>query len=289
MSSYFTDRNGAFSQGYTDLAVERHRAARDARGVEYTSRECETGIWETVRIINTEGERCIGRPMGRYHTFNTGRLDRLSEDEIDECCEEIARKLCEVVDGLNCLPDRILIVGLGNAALTPDSIGPKSAHNVKPTLHIHDFDKGMFEALDCAEIAVLCPGVTSDTGVDSVEIVRGVSKRICPDVIIAIDAIATVDEARLGSTVQISDAGLHPGRGVGNSHLALTEETIGIPIVSIGVPTVIDSRAFRGEEDRGRAIADAMLVAPREIDEITTVGARIIGGAINQAFGITPY
>jgi spore protease len=287
MRSYFFDRKGE-GKSYTDLALERHRAFPNAGGVEYTSAECGCGIWETVRIYSREGEENLQRPMGRYHTLTTGRLDLLTEDEIDECTEEIARKLCSTVDLLDCLPERIFVVGLGNAALTPDSFGPRAAKKVKPTLHIKNFDEEMFYALECSEIVVLAPGVSAETGVDAIEIVRGVSKRICPDLIIAIDAIATREEERLGSTIQISDTGLHPGRGVGNSGHALTEETIGIPIISVGIPTVIDSRAFK-EGDGADNISNSMLVAPREIDDIIDVGARVIGGAINQAFGIDTY
>ena len=287
MKSYFFERVGE-GESYTDLAIERHRANPSARGIEYKSNECGVGIWETVRIYNREGEESLKRLMGRYHTLSTGRLDMLSEDEIDECTEEIARKLCLVVDMLDCLPERMLIVGLGNASLTPDSFGPRAAKIIKPTLHIKNFDENMFYALECSEIAVICPGVSAETGIDALETVKGVAKRTCPDLIIAIDAIATSDEERLGSTIQISDTGLHPGRGVGNSSHALTEETIGVPVVSIGIPTVIDSRAFRGE-GKGASISESMLVAPREIDDIINVGARIIGGAINQAFGISAY
>ena len=286
MRSYYHERKG--EKDYTDLAIERHAGLPSAEGVEYKSRECGVGIWETVRIYNSDGEESLGRRIGRYHTLSTGRLDLLSEDEIEDLCEEIAKMLCCTVDSLNCIPERMLVVGLGNAKLTPDSFGSRAAETVKPTLHIRNFDERMFHALECSEIAVICPGVSADTGVDSLEIIRGVSKRICPDIIIAIDALATEDEARLGSTVQISDAGLYPGGGVGNSAHALTEEAIGIPIISIGIPTVIDSRAFKKEE-RKRSIGESMLVSPREIDDIITVGARIVGGAINQAFGISGY
>ena len=288
MRSYFSERAGE-STLYTDLAVERHRVKGDAHGIEYTSEESAGGVWERVRVFSPEGERAIGRPMGKYHTFNTGRLDLLYEDEIDECCEEIARKLCEAVDGVRTVPDRILVIGLGNEALTPDSVGPKTAKAVKPTMHVRKLDEEAFETLGCSEIAVLCPGVTATTGVDSLEVIRGVVKRISPDLIIAVDSLATMDEARLGSTVQISDTGIFPGSGVGNYSHAISEDELGIPIISVGVPTVIDSRAFRREDGRRRSIGEAMLVAPREIDEITTVAGRIIGGGINQAFGISPY
>lgn len=290
MRSYYTDRKEKEADMFTDLAIERRRANTDTRGVEYKSSECCVGIWECVKISSDEGAKSIGRPKGRYDTLNTGRMDLLSEDEIDEATEEIAKKLCESIDGTAIVPERLLIVGLGNRNLTPDSIGPKAAALVKPTLHIKDFDEEMFESLECSEIAVISPGVTAESGLESSEIIKGVSKRILPDAIIAIDAIATRSLERLGSTVQISDTGLFPGSGIGNSKNALNENTLGVPVIAIGVPTVIDSRIF-GISDNAKFKPDgeAMMVSPKEIDEITTNAARIIGGAINQAFGISPY
>ena len=290
MRSYFTDRKEDKSNMYTDLAVERRRADTDARGVEYRSSECSVGIWECVKISSDEGAKSIGRPKGRYDTLCTGRMDLLSEDEIDDATEEIAKKLCESIDGTSAIPERLLIVGLGNRNLTPDSVGPKAASLVKPTLHIKEFDEEMFESLECSEIAVITPGVTAESGLESTEIIKGISRRILPDAIIAVDAIATRSVERLGSTVQISDTGLFPGSGIGNSRNALTEGNIGIPVIAIGVPTVIDSRVFGlTEETKIKSGSDAMMVSPKEIDEITTTAARIIGGAINQAFGISPY
>ena len=290
MRRYFNDRKEKSALFYTDLAIERGRAKTDIAGVHYTSKESDGGIWECIRIFSEEGAKCIGRPIGHYDTLNTGRLDLLGEDEIDCATEEIAKKLCEVVDKLNVAPERILVVGLGNARLTPDSTGPKTAAIVKPTLHIKEFDEKAFVSFDCSEIAVLTPGVTADSGIESTEIVRGVSRRVMPDVIIAIDSIATHSTERLGSTVQISDTGLFPGGGIGNHRTSMTEDTLGIPVIAIGVPTVIDSRVFAKTSDReDKAENEAMMVSPREIDEITDVAARIIGGAVNQAFGISPY
>ena len=289
MRRYFAKRN-LKKDGYTDLAIERRRADPRARGVEYTSRECPAGIWECVRIYSEEGARDIGRPIGSYHTLNTGRMDLLTDGEIEEGSEAIARRICETVDELEIIPDRILVVGLGNEALTPDSVGPKAADNVKPTLHIRDFDEECFESLGCSEIAVIKPGVAAKSGVDSSEIIRGVSQRLKPDVIFAIDSILTRSTERLGSTVQISTTGIFAGSGVGNSRSALTEEALGVPVISIGVPTVIDSRAFfESGETAALSRDEAMLVAPKETDEITDAAARMIGGAINQAFGISPY
>jgi spore protease len=287
MRSYFTDRNEG-ADIYTDLAIERRRADTDMKGVEYRSSECAGGIWECVRVFSDEGARSIGRPKGHYDTLNTGRMDLLGEEEIEDAQEAIAKKLCEIFDGCKITPDRILIVGLGNRSLTPDSVGPKAAGVVKPTLHIKEFDEEMFTALGCSEIAVLCPGVCAESGMESSEIIKGVCNRLLPDAVIAVDAIATHSSERLGTTVQISDTGLFPGSGVGNLRAAVSEDTVGVPVISIGIPTVIDSRVF----DTSRSnvhIGEPMLVAPKEIDEITSIGARIVGGAINQAFGISPF
>lgn len=290
MRKYFTERKEKISTLYTDLAIERRRAELDIDGVTYTSKETEGGVWECIRIFSEEGAKSIGRPIGHYDTLNTGRLDLLGEEEVDCATEEIAKKLCEMVDGVDVPPERILVVGLGNSKLTPDSTGPKSANLVKPTLHIKNFDEETFISLGCSEIAVLTPGVTANSGIESVDIIRGVSKRLMPDIIIAVDSIATRSAERLGATLQISDTGLFPGSGIGNHRIALTENTLGAPVIAIGVPTVIDSRVFaHGEDYEGEIVGEAMLVSPREIDEITDVAARIIGGAVNQAFGISPF
>ena len=288
MKRYFTERKEKGPASYTDLAVERRRADTSVRGIEYSRLECSVGEWENVRVFSDEGARCIGRPCGNYDTLSLGRMDLLSDDEIADATEEIAKKLCQAVDNVNAVPDRILVVGLGNRNLTPDSIGPKTASKIKPTMHIREFDEDMFDALECSEIAILCPGVSAETGMEAAEIVRGISRRIIPDVIIAIDAIATRSTERLGSTVQISDTGLFPGSGIGNYRSALTEDTVGFPIISVGVPTVIDSRVFGSDnESDGICAEGAMLVSPKEIDEIVETASKIIGCAINQAFGIS--
>ena len=290
MRYYFTERKEKDKSMYTDLALERRRADTSLNGVEYTSSECDGGIWECVRIFSDEGARSIGRPCGNYDTLCTGRMDLLDEDEIADATEAVSRKLCEIIDGIGAFPERILVVGLGNRSLTPDSVGPKAAATVKPTMHIKDFDEEAFESLGCSEIAVLSPGVSAETGMEAAEIVRGISRRIIPDVIIAIDAIATRSTERLGRTIQISDTGLFPGSGIGNYRSALTEDTIGFPIISVGVPTVIDSRVFGSDnESDGICAEGAMLVSPKEIDEIVETASKIIGCAINQAFGISSY
>ena len=284
----FNDRCESDLRFHTDLAVERRRLDTDTEGVDYRIYEGDGGTWESIRIRSDAASKEIGRPIGIYETLNIERMDLLDDVDIDDAKEEIARKLCEIFDTACLIPERILVVGLGNRALTPDSVGPKSADIIKPTMHISEYDKDLFYSLECSEIAVICPGVLATSGMDSTEIVKGVTRRISPDVIIAIDSIASRSVDRLGTTIQISDTGIFPGCGIGNKRQPLSEETLGVPVIAIGVPTVIDSAAFLGDISK-KDNYKAMIVAPKEIDEITEAAARIIGGAINQAFGISVY
>jgi spore protease len=289
MNYYLEDTGEKF--GYTDLAIERRRANVETLGISYKKSECDVGTWEEVHVESEAGARTIGKPRGSYYTLSTQRLDLLSQSEFFDCQEELARRLCQMCDEEHIFPARILVVGLGNADLTPDSIGPKSAKLVRPTLHVYNNAPDDFEALECSEIAVCTPGVLSNTGIDSAEIVKSISRRISPDLIICIDAISTESRERLGTTFQISNTGIVPGGGVGNKMSPIDYPATGSYVFSIGVPTVINSRVLC---DTGMGVSESfpkytMLVAPREIDEIVDVGARIIAGAINQAFGIDDF
>ncbi len=282
--NYFYDKEN-LNYGFTDLASERGRFDIELEGVEYKKRNSDGGIWEIISINTKRGENAVGKAIGTYYTLSCGRTDLLSENEAWDVQEEVARNLCEMCEKDHIFPGRILVVGLGNSALTPDTIGVKSALEVKPTLHIYNQEPAVFEELDTSEIAVCTPGVLSQTGIDSSEIVKSITKRISPDLVICIDALATKSPERLGTAIQMTNTGIVPGSGVGNRISAINYDTLGVPVFSIGLPTVINSRVFSGENDKYSKWN--MLVAPREIDEICTKGAKIIGGAINQAFGIT--
>lgn len=283
MFEYFKKRNEDEISMFTDLAVERRRADTDVSGVKYEKKKSHVGSWETVRITNEAGERAIGRPCGTYATLNLERIDDLDEDECLDATDEIARKLCELCDADRIVPARILVVGLGNRDLTPDSLGPKSADRIIPTLQIMNYDDERFYDLECSEIAVITPGVAAKSGLDAADVVAGISGKLCPDLIIAIDALASRSPERLGRTVQISNTGIFPGSGVGNARNEISEKTLGVPVIAIGVPTVMDSRHFSSD---GIITGEPMFVSPREIDGIVCSAAKIVGGAVNQAFGI---
>ena len=277
---------------YTDLACERRRANTDIKGVDYKRETAIGGAWERIRITSKEGAECIGRPIGIYDTLELERMDLMDLEAIDDAADEIARELCYMCDSLGVVPDRILVVGLGNAELTPDAVGPESARGVRATMHIKDFDREFFEGLECSEIAVLTPGVAAFSGLDAEVTVRGVCNIMKPDVVFAIDALASRSAERLGSTVQISSTGIFPGSGIGNGRLPINKETLGVPVVSIGIPTVIDSRMFwydaarSGKDTAPTHHGETMFVSPKDIGEIVHSGAKIISGGINQAFGL---
>ena len=285
MKGYFTERNYKGDMPYTDLALERHRADLSLPGVEYSKEPTSFGCLERIKISSKIGADSIGRPIGLYDTLSTKRLDLLDSVEMLDATDELAVRLNLIIEDSEIFPGRILVAGLGNPNLTPDSLGALSAKSVKPTMHIKEQDKRVFERLGCAEIAVITPGVMATSGLDAAVILKGVCDLIRPDTVIAIDSLCARAPERLGSSIQISNTGISPGSGIGNPRLSLGVETLGVPVIAVGVPTVIDSRMLCCESPFA---GEPMMVCPKEINEIISSAAEIIGKAINQAFGIYP-
>ncbi len=271
----------------SDLALERRRVSTFVRGVDYKRDVCMGGVWERIKVTSDEGAKSIGRPIGLYDTLTLPSLDTIMPDDIEDAKDEIARELCRMCDLCDISPARILVVGLGNKDLTPDAIGPASAREVDATMHLKNEDRDLFETLGCSEICVLCPDVTSNSGISSAQIVKSVAASVKPTVIFAIDSLASRSKERLGNTVQISNTGIIPGTGVGHRGDVIDESLLGIPVIAIGVPTVISAaslskNAFCSSENEN----DSFFVSPKGINKIVKNGAKIIGGGINQAFGI---
>ena len=284
MYNYRTEIKRGF---YTDLACERRRASGESSGIEYKKRSALIGTWERVRVKDECGAEEIERPVGTYDTLTLPRLDTLDDELIYDAREEVAKALCTICTENGIFPARILVAGFGNRELTPDSVGPKSATRVKPTLHISRYDSHSFEMLECSEIATVCPDVSAHSGLSSADTVAAICKMLTPDLLIAIDSISTLSTERLGRSIQISNTGIFPG-GIGNLSAPITKERMGLPVIGIGVPTVIDARLLGSIGEGGTRFCEPYLVAPREADEITDNAAVIIGDAINQAFGLCP-
>ncbi len=280
-----------FDEIYTDLACERKRVDLNCPGIDYVKESNINGTWEKIKVKDKEGARAIGRPVGLYDSLHTDRLDTLDYEAIMGVTEELSGELCEMVEMTGAVATNILVVGLGNQGLTPDAIGPESADRVRATRHIFEADEALFNTLGCAKISVVKPGVTSKSGLDSSVIVEGVAKKIKPDLIIAIDSLMAKGRDRLGTTFQISNTGIIPGSGLGNSKNGIDESTLNIPVICIGVPTVIDSRTLAADNEKdlkriNKKSGEAMFVSPKDVGDIVENAAEIIGGAINLAFGI---
>ena len=196
---------------------------------------------------------------------------------------------------------RVLVVGLGNAHMTPDAIGPGTVRRLTVTRHLKSCDEALYNALGCCELAALSPGVVGQTGVESGELVKCAADLTCPDLLVAVDALAARSVDRLSSTVQITDRGISPGAGIGNHRGALDEAALGCPVMGVGVPTVVDSstlvldaleKAGISSETLSPALTEVLedgrsfFVSPKDCDEVVTLTCRLLAKALDEAFGV---
>lgn len=186
----------------------------------------------------------MGKPVGTYLTLETPNLAVPDEEYLREVAGEICRCIEELIDNTGCGKEdlSVLIVGLGNREVTPDALGPYVADHLCVTRHIvREYGKYAMGMEHANMISAVVPGVMGQTGMESAEIVRGIVNETHPDLVIAVDALAARNSKRLNRTVQIADTGIHPGSGVGNHRAGMTEESLGVPVIGIGVPTVVDA------------------------------------------------
>ena len=280
----------------TDLAIER-REYREKEKLDGILSHCETvnGVKiTTIEIINKQGERLLGKPRGKYITLETEKLCKNSQ-VFSSDCEVLSAELGKL------LPEEgtVLVAGLGNEDITPDALGPKSLDLILATRHISsDFAESLGLG-GLRSVAGIVPGVLGKTGIETVEIIGSVVKKISPSCVIVIDALASRKTERLGTTVQISSAGVEPGSGVGNRRKGITSEALGVPVIAIGVPTVVDALTMASDviEKAGGALPEAdltqhrnMVVTPKEIDSLIDKASHLIAMGINTALqkNLTP-
>lgn len=235
----------------TDLALEeKERFESDqveVQGVvleEEYDKEREIRV-TTVRIETENGAKTMGKPVGTYLTIEAPNLSSPDEGIHREVSEELAKYLTEVMEKI--IPEnehdkKVLVIGLGNRQATPDALGPYVADNLNITRHIvKEYGKyAAPEEMNCV-VSAIVPGVMAQTGMETAEIIKGVVRETRPDLLIVVDALAARNSRRLNRTIQIADTGINPGSGVGNYRNAITKETIGVPVIAIGVPTVVDA------------------------------------------------
>ena len=275
----------------TDLAVEaieNHKTAAALPHVRQSDRTLEGFAVHEVRILSEDAAREIGKPQGRYLTLELDALIRREEDAFPRACKALSTLLRELLPHPNDGP--VLIAGLGNRMITPDAIGPQTTDHVIATRHLVAQSPAIFA--DWRPVSALAPGVLGQTGVETGEVIRGVLDRVRPAAVIAVDALAAGRLSRLLRTVQLADTGITPGAGVGNARAALNKETLGVPVIAVGVPTVVDGATLADEissqlgQPDGEAVDDLsqpVMITTRDIDREVADISRMIGYAVNMA------
>ena len=308
----------------TDLALETQEQMQEdhveLKGVRFLEQKIDKNLTISTVVIETEnGAKTMGKPKGTYITIEA--LDMDEEDE--DYHREISVQLAEVIKKLVPLKKEdvsVLVVGLGNREVTPDALGPRVADNLFITRHIiKEYGKYAFGEEKVNRISSIVPGVMAQTGMETQEIIRGVIKETKPDLVVAVDALAARSTKRLNRTIQVTDTGINPGSGVGNHRHGLNEKTLGVPVISIGIPTVVDaativndtmynlvtaltqSEAFSAIGSSLDKLEDAekyelirellspnlntMFVTPKDIDESVKRLSFTISEGLNIAFG----
>lgn len=305
----------------TDMADERREIYKSANklegeipGIEATEKEESENIRSnTVRITSREGEKAIGKPIGKYITFDLANLKHAEEYEIEESANIISSAIKELIDEKISNGDGVLVVGLGNQFVTPDALGPKVVSEIEVTRHLLKYAP-QYVVKGARSVCAIAPGVLGTTGIETVEIINGVVQNIKPKLIIAIDSLASKSVSRISTTIQISDTGITPGAGVENTRKELSMNTLGIPVIAIGVPMVVDMATITDdclnlfieklqdnaesneylnnlrehsnyEEIRSALIPKEynMIVTPKEIDDLVENMKSIVARSINYA------
>ena len=305
----------------TDLALERRDLYKKANniedevdGIETEEEKVDEDIKITrVKVLNENGENAIGKKVGNYITIDINNLKIAGEEQIQKASEALTKELKELLKKHIEEQEPLLVVGLGNLYVTPDALGPKVVQDIDVTRHILQY---MPEALDknTRPVSAISPGVLGTTGIETLEILKGIVDNIKPKLLIIIDAWASRSIERISSTVQIADTGIIPGAGVGNTRKELSIETLGIPVVAIGIPTVVEAATIAAdsldlfiqkvqeqaksndflnqlqEEDKYEMIKEVLapndynfIVTPKEIDELIENMKDIVARGINFA------
>ncbi len=271
----------------TDLALERceNLDKKSLNGVKMKVFEKSGAKITRIDVLNFEGEKIVGKPIGKYVTVEVTPFAchaQFIDDSLDAVSNEMRRIIPE--------KGSVLVAGLGNMSITPDALGPKCASMIFATRHITGelLRSTGLSGLRC--VSSVSTGVTGETGAEAGEIIKGVVQTVKPDIVITVDALAARNVERLGTTIQMCDTGIVPGSGVGNSRQEISKKTIGVPVISIGVPTVVDAATLimdcTGNNSNTDTVSDtakSMMVTPREIDLMIERAVKLTSLAINCA------
>lgn len=285
----------------TDLALEtkewlQSRQITLADGIVAQEKQGEYVTLTEVEIQTNEAAEQMGKPLGRYWTVEGQTLKENHPKAMEEAAAVVQDALSRMMDLKG--KETVLVVGLGNWNVTPDSLGPKVVKQVFVTRHLaQTLPKEMAEGF--RPLAAVSPGVMGITGLETGEMVSGIVKQAKPDVVVAVDALAARKFSRINTTIQMSDTGIVPGSGVGNRRMELSKKTLGVPVIAIGVPTVVDAATLvydtlslaGAEESQWEQAAEEVLVpyaadlfvTPKDMDAVVERLSSIIASAINAA------
>ena len=262
----------------TDLAIDISETVReDIKGIEQTKQKLGKIEISKIKITSRYGEKRLSKPMGEYITIEFPSVELMSDYK--ELKEAVISSIKELTPKKS---ERILIVGLGNIDITPDSIGPRTAKSIFATRHIAGEVAQNIGLDGLRSVAVISPGVLGKTGIEVVELIAGAAERIKPDIIIAIDALASNSVKRLFKTIQLCNTGISPGSGVNNQRKEISRKTLNVPVIALGVPTVADAGALAfeltGKEPEQNA---KMIVTSKDADLLCDRLGEIISQALN--------
>lgn len=277
----------------TDLALEARESVEGSGNeihgvvVEETYDEEKDIRLTRVQITSERGAKEMGKPIGNYLTLEAPGMATPDEDYHREISEVLAYYLKELMDGAG--ERSVLVAGLGNRDVTPDALGPKTVSNLLITRHlIKEYGPEVMGEGNHPQISGIVPGVMAQTGMESSEIIKGIVDQTHPDLLIVIDALAARSTKRLSRTIQLTDTGIQPGSGVGNHRSSLTREGLGIPVIAIGVPTVVEAAAIvydaQGNAEQMPPHLNGMFVTPKNIDETIKQLSFTLSEALNIAF-----
>lgn len=264
----------------TDLALETQEQMQEdhveLKGVRFLEEKIDKNLTISTVVIETEnGAKTMGKPKGTYITIEAGNMDEEDEDYHREISVQLAKIINSLVKNKK-EEMSVLVVGLGNREVTPDALGPRVVDNLFITRHIiKEYGKYAFGSDKVNKISSIVPGVMAQTGMESLEIIKGIIEETSPDLIIAVDALAARSTKRLNRTIQVTDTGINPGSGVGNHRHGLNQKSLGVPVISIGIPTVVDAATI---------VNDTMynlITAMGESETLNNLGSTL--GELNEA------
>ncbi len=287
----------SWSNVRTDLALEAREnieeKENEIRGVSVEEEyDKERDVKITKVVVETKnGAKALGKPMGTYITLEAPAMTEPEEDYHKEIAEILAKEIRELLPNSE-KEQSILVVGLGNREVTADSLGPNVVDNLFINRHIvMEYGKVAYNCSKMHMVSSIVPGVMARTGMESAEIIRGVIGETKPDLAIVIDALAARSTKRLNRTIQITNTGIHPGSGVGNHRNAITQESLHIPVIALGVPTVVDAATIVGDAmgERPATLKELnnMYVTTKDVDFQIQQISHILCDGINMALNLS--